>query len=134
MGRVIANTSRILAAAFIALVIALACTSPDSIPIPPYSDTYDCDDAALAMYNYFQDRGIEATPFIGNLKMDGEAYADSNHVWVLVRSGGREIAYDWGTPRLDRQHYEGYEISLEQLLAAVAQDRQGSDGLASSGQ
>jgi hypothetical protein len=83
------------------------------------------------MYDYFQDLGIEATPFIGNLKMDGEAYADSNHVWLLVKSGGWEIAYDWGTPRLDPQHYEGYEISLGQLLAAVEQDRSGDDALTS---
>jgi len=134
MGHVLSNTSKILAAVFIMLVIILALTSPGSIAVSPYSDTYDCDDSALAMYNHFHALGIEATPFIGNLKMDGEAYADSNHVWVMVRSGGWEIAYDWGTPRLDRQHYEGYEISLEQLLAAVAQDRQGGDGLASTGQ
>jgi len=134
MRYVLNNVNKILAAAFITLVIALAFTGPNSIALPESSDTFDCDDSALAMYTYFHGLGIEATPIIGNLKMDGEAYMDSNHVWLMVRSGGWEIAYDWGTPRLDRQHYEGYEISLEQLLAAVAQDRQGSDGLASAGQ
>jgi len=134
MGHVLRNANKILAAAFFMLVMALALTEPGSIAVSEPSATYDCDDSALAMYNYFQDLGIEAAPFIGNLKMDGEAYADSNHVWLMVRSGGWEIAYDWGTPRLDRQHYEGYEISLEQLLAAVAQDRQDGDGLASAGQ
>ena len=132
MRYILNNVDKILAAAFIMLVMALAFTSPNLIAVSASSDTFDCDDSALAMYNYFHALGIEATPFIGNLKMDGEAYADSNHVWLLVRSGGWEIAYDWGTPRLDRQHYEGYEISLEQLLAAVAQDTQGSDGLASA--
>jgi len=132
MRYVLNNVNKILAAAFITLVIALAFTGPNSIAPSKSTDTFDCDDSALAMYNYFHGLGIEATPIIGNLKMDGEAYMDSNHVWLMVRSGGWEIAYDWGTPRLDRQHYEGYEISLEQLLAAVAQDTQGSDGLASA--
>jgi len=134
MGHIFRNVDKILDAAFVMLVMALAFTGPGSMTVSPYSETYDCDDSALAMYNYFQGLGIEATPFIGNLKMDGEAYADSNHVWLMVRSGGWEIAYDWGTPRLDRQHYEGYEISLEQLLAAVAQDRQDGGGLAAEGQ
>ena len=130
----IVNTNKVLATAFILLVIALAFTGPNSIALPESSDTFDCDDSALVMYRHFQDLGIEAMPLVGNLKMDGEAYGDSNHVWLMVRSGGWEIAYDWGTPRLDRQHYEGYEISLGQLLAAVEQDRQGRDGLTSTGQ
>jgi len=134
MGHFLNNISKMLAAAFIMLVVGLAFTGSNSIALPVPSDTFDCDDSALAMYNYFHGLGIEATPIIGNLKMDGEAYADSNHVWLMVKSGGWEIAYDWGTPRLDRQHYEGYPISLEMLLSAVEQDRQGSDGLASPGQ
>jgi hypothetical protein len=102
--------------------------------LPEASPTFDCDDATLAMYRHFQSLGIESTPIIGNLKMDGEAYMESNHVWLLVKSGDREIAYDWGTPRFDRQHYEGYKISLDFLLSAVEQDQQGSGELASQGQ
>jgi len=134
MGHILNIINKILAAVFITLIIALVLTGSNAIAVSKYSDTFDCDDSALAMFHYFQDLGIEATPIIGNLKMDGEAYADSNHVWLMVRSGGWEIAYDWGTPRLDRQHYEGYEISLGQLLAAVEQDRQGRDGLTSTAQ
>jgi hypothetical protein len=122
------------ALAFIIFVVALAFACPGPITPTASSDTYDCDDSALAMYHYFQGLGLEATPIIGNLKMDGEEYMESNHVWLLVRSGEWEIAYDWGTPRLDRQHYEGYEISLEMLIAAVEQDRQGTGELASPGQ
>jgi len=134
MGHVLNITHKVIAAAFIMLVIGLALTGSSSIAVSEYSDTFDCDDSALAMYRYFQGLGIDSAPIIGNLEMDGEAYEDSNHVWLLVRSGGWEIAYDWGTPRLDSQHYEGYEISLGQLLAAVAQDRPSRDVLTSPGQ
>jgi hypothetical protein len=99
--------------------------------LPAPSSTFDCDDCALAMYWHFESLGIEATPFIGNLKMDGEAYMESNHVWLLVKSGDSQIAYDWGTPRFDRQHYEGYIISLDSLLCAVAQDQYNSNVLPS---
>jgi len=92
------------------------------------SAAFDCDDSALETYRYFKDLGIEATPIVGNLDMDGEDYMESNHVWLLVRSGDLKIAYDWGTPRFDRQHYEGYTISLEYLLYAVEADRRG-DGV-----
>ena len=86
------------------------------------SPTYDCDDAALAMYQLFKQLGLEATPVVGNLEMNGETYLQSNHVWLLVGSGENKIAFDWGTPRLDRQHYEGYTISLDYLLYVVQQD------------
>ncbi len=102
--------------------------------VPSPSATFDCDDSALAMYRHFQGLGIASTPIIGNLKMTGEAYAQSDHVWLLVKSAGLEIAYDWGTPRFDRQHYEGYKISLDYLLQAVQQDQVSSGILASSGQ
>jgi hypothetical protein len=39
-----------------------------------------------------------------------------------VGSGENKIAYDWGTPRFDHQHYEGYKISLDYLLYVVQQD------------
>ena len=86
------------------------------------AETYDCDDGTLDMYRHFEKLGVESTPVVGNLDMTGETYMQSNHVWLLVKSGGRQIAYDWGTPRFDRQHYEGYKISLDYLLYAVAQD------------
>lgn len=101
------------------------------LSLPGPSPDFDCDDGTLEMYRQFQELGIESTPIIGNLDMDGEEYMESNHVWLMVKSGDREIAYDWGTPRFDRQHYEGYTISLEYLLHAVAEDRKGSDLLAS---
>ena len=90
--------------------------------VPEPSPTFDCDDGTLLTYRYFRSLGIESTPVVGNLKMEGEAYADSDHVWLLVESGGQTIAYDWGTPRFDVQHYEGYPISLEYLQYAVAED------------
>jgi hypothetical protein len=86
------------------------------------SETYDCDDETLDMYRQFTSRGLEAIPVVGNLEMTGEKFTQSNHVWLLVRSGEKLIAYDWGTPRFDTQHYEGYKITLDYLLYAVQQD------------
>jgi hypothetical protein len=102
--------------------------------VPAPSAAFDCDDSTLAMYRHFQSLGIESVPIIGNLKMNGEAYMESNHVWLLVKTGDGEIAYDWGTPRFDRQHYEGYTISLDYLLNVVEQDHQAGGTLASSDQ
>jgi hypothetical protein len=128
------NITKILIVVLMILVVALSFPRLSAIAwpdIPPASPTFDCDDATLAMYRYFEALGIESTPVIGNLKMDGEDYMESNHVWLLVKLGDREIAYDWGTPRFDRQHHEGYRISLDFLLSAVAQDKQASGELAS---
>jgi hypothetical protein len=128
------NTAKIIGV-FIILTAGLAfprITSIVFLPLPHASASFDCDDAALATYQYFQSLGIKATPIIGNLKMDGETYMESNHVWLLANYGGREIAYDWGTPRFDRQHYEGYSVSLDFLLSAVAQDQQKGGTLSST--
>jgi hypothetical protein len=101
--------------------------------VPAPSASFDCDDDALAMYRHFQSLGFDTTPIIGNLGMDGEKYVECNHVWLLVKSGWVDIAYDWGLPRFDHQHYEGYPISLDYLLHAVEQDRVGGNGLAGTG-
>jgi hypothetical protein len=116
-----------------AVTLALFCLSAIVLPaVPGPSPSFDCDDATLMMYRHFQSLGITATPIIGNLGMDGEKYMECNHVWLLVKTGNLEIAYDWGTPRFDRQHYEGYNISLDYLLYAVKQDMKGNDGLAAT--
>ena len=130
MGYFSGGILKIVAFVFISLAVVLTLPRFNPVLFPHVGEpsaTYDCDDSALEMYRQFQARGIEATPIVGNLDMNGEAYLESNHVWLLVRSGDREIAYDWGTPRFDRQHYEGYTISLDYLLYAVAEDRRGSD-------
>jgi hypothetical protein len=101
--------------------------------VPGPSASFDCDDDTLAMYRHFQSLGIDATPIIGNLDMSEEKYLECNHVWLLVKSGHMNIAYDWGLPRFDRQHYEGYPISLDYLLHAVEQDKVGGNELAETG-
>jgi hypothetical protein len=88
---------------------------------------YDCDDDTLAMYRHFEELGIESTPVVGNLELTGKTYLQCNHVWLLVGSGPNKIAYDWGTPRLDRQHYEGFKINLDYLLYVVQQDAKNPD-------
>jgi len=90
--------------------------------VPEPGPTFDCDDGTLYMYQHFQSLGIESTPILGNLYAEGEEFLECNHVWLLVKSGDKNIAYDWGEPRFDRQHYEGYAINLEYLLCAVADD------------
>lgn len=108
----------------IAVILGLPQLNPALFPVVAEpSETYDCDDETLDMYRHFQNIGIEAVPVVGNLEMTGETYTQSNHVWLLVPSGDRLIAYDWGTPRFDKQHYEGYKITLDYLLYVVAQDK-----------
>ncbi len=131
------NLTKIGSFIFIIIVVSLTFPRLSSIvfpSVPEPSPTFDCDDSTLAMYRHFQDLGVESTPFIGNLKMTGEAYLESDHAWLLVKSGDLEIAYDWGTPRFDKQHYEGYPITLDLLLSAVKHDQQGGDALASTGE
>ncbi len=122
--------------AFIALSFAILVTLPRLSPIlypplPAPSATFDCDDGTLNMYRHFQRLGVEASPIVGNLGMDGEEYMECDHVWLMVGSGDKGIAYDWGEPQFDNQHYEGYIISFDDLLYAVAEDRKVSDILTS---
>jgi hypothetical protein len=127
---------KILTFVFISLSVLLALPrfSPVLfVKMPEPSPAFDCDDGTLEMYRHFQSLGIESTPFIGNLDANGEKYEESNHVWLMVKSGDKNIAYDWGIPRLDRQHYEGYAISLDSLLYAVREDATDKDSLAATG-
>jgi hypothetical protein len=132
-----AGLFKIVTFVFVALtaLLLLPRFSPVVFPrVQEPSATYDCDDATLDMYRQFQSEGIDATPIVGNLDLENEEYEQSNHVWLLVKSGDKEIAYDWGVPRFDSQHYQGYTISLDTLLEAVAADRQGSNSLVAAGQ
>lgn len=90
--------------------------------VPEPSASYDCDDGTLYMYRHFQSLGVKATPVLGNLDMSGEGYYDCDHVWLMVNSGDYRIAYDWGLPQFDKQHYEGYTVDLDYLLYAVNAD------------
>jgi len=121
-------------AACLFVVTALPRLSPILYPpLPSASDDIDCDDVTLYMYRHFQEMGIDTVPVIGNLAMNGEEYAESDHVWLIVRNGDKSIAYDWGEPRFDRQHYEGYSIDLDTLLHAVAEDGKDIGILSSKG-
>ncbi len=115
----------------LSLVLVLPHFSPVILPrVKAPSATYDCDDATLDMYQDFESRGIQATPIVGNLNTDNETFDECDHVWLLVQSGDKEIAYDWGLPRFDKQHYEGYVVSVDYLLQAVAADLEGSGSTA----
>lgn len=112
-----------------AVTLVLLRLNPVLFPdVPGPSEGFDCDDSTLVMYEHFQKHGIESWPIIGNLDEEEETFGESNHVWLLVDFGGKKIAYDWGLPRLDKQHYEGYIISLDKLMLAVDYDRSSEDG------
>ena len=122
-----------VAAAALASMLVLAGAAWVLLPdVAAASASYDCDDASLAMYRHFASVGLSARPVAGNLEKDGEDYEDADHVWLLVNVLGREIAWDWGLPRFDAQHYEGYELSLDDLLTAVAADSTGGSVLAAA--
>lgn len=95
--------------------------------MPAPSDEFDCDDGVLLMLDRFTRLGIAATPVLGNLKKTGEAYMESNHVWLLVETGRILIPFDWGSQRLSGQYYEGYSLTRAELLFFVEQDRQRAD-------
>ncbi len=91
--------------------------------MPNPSPEFDCDDSTLLMMERLSTLGIRSTPILGNLKKNGESYQESDHIWLLVNIAGLRIAFDWGEPRFDAQHYEGFAVTPQQLLAFVQQDR-----------
>jgi hypothetical protein len=111
---------------FMALAVLLGLPQLNAFSLPLVSApsaNYDCDDETLDMYRYFTSLGLTCIPVVGNLDISGESYSQSNHVWLVVKSGGKFTAYDWGQPRYDKQHYEGYKITYDYLLYAVRQDQ-----------
>jgi hypothetical protein len=94
---------------FLTVAITLVLLRTNPILFPPVqgaSETFDCDDSALAMYEHFQSYGIQSWPIIGNLEAEDEAFADSNHVWLLV-DFGLKSSLRLGMPPAGQQHYEG---------------------------
>ena len=92
--------------------------------LPAYSAAFDCDDATLLMMERLQGIGITGTPMLGNLKVSGELYQESDHIWLLADIAGSRLAFDRGVFYIDRQHYEGFPLSKQQLLEFIAQDYQ----------
>ncbi len=91
--------------------------------MPRPSSEFDCDDGTLLMMERLNAIGIKSTPILGSLKKNGESYQESDHIWLLVNIAGLRIAFDWGKPHFDAQHYEGFAVTHQQLLAFVQQDR-----------
>jgi hypothetical protein len=75
------------------------------------------------MYHYFTNKGYKVKIIKGNLALVNENFLQCDHVWVWVKSGGYDYAYDWGYYYTDDQHYYGYEVSYRELLAAAAEDQ-----------
>ena len=97
--------------------------SPNVPDMPAASDDFDCDDSALFMHDYFTSRGYECVIVSGNLELEKETFPECNHMWVIVMCPNEaSIAYDWGSPCYDKQHFEGFMINYEQLKDIVASD------------
>ena len=93
MGFYAAGFYKIIIFVFVALTVVLTLPrfSPVVFPrVPEPSPVFDCDDATLATYRYYQALGIESKPIVGNLDLDSEKYEESNHVWLLVNPGTRK--------------------------------------------
>jgi hypothetical protein len=78
MGYFSAGFFKIVTFIFITLSVVVVLPRFSPVVFPPVkapSAAYDCDDAALDMYEEFQRWGIEATPFIGNLNEDNETFS-----------------------------------------------------------
>ena len=89
---------------------------------PEPSENWDCDDNTLYLYQDFTTKGFEVQPIVGNLELTEESLDECNHVWICVKIGGQWIAYDWNGPCFDEQHYEGYNITYEQLYETATRD------------
>ena len=97
--------------------------SPNVPNMPAASDNFDCDDSALFMYEYFTSKGYECTIVAGNLEIENETFFECKHIWVVVTPPDkRNLAYDWGVPRFDKQHYHGFELTPTQLKEVVLSD------------
>lgn len=95
--------------------------------VPEYSAAFDCDDSTLYMYQHFMNLGYESIPVIGNLTTTGESITEVNHAWLMVNINGHYLAYDWGNPQYDKQHYEYYPINHYDLESLVESDLQPSE-------
>lgn len=88
----------------------------------PDNPNYDCDDATLTMVEWAESKGYSYKIIAGSPEVIDETFDQFSHVWILIEMQGKWIAYDWGDPYSDKQHYEGYIISKAELLKAVEAD------------
>jgi hypothetical protein len=93
------------------------------VGLPERGPAYDCDDAALFMYEKLERLHVPVTAFVGDLTASGEKFRDINHIWLMVNIAGIKLPLDGGSLLLDAQHFEGYPVSYDQLLAFVEQDK-----------
>ena len=93
-----------------------------SPPVKQGSATYDCDDATLDAFRFYTERDYPTCIVVGNLELEHESTSQVDHGWLLVRFEGGWLPIDWGRPANDCQHFEGYRITLDQLLREVEGD------------
>lgn len=83
----------------------------------------DCKNAAVYMHTYFDRQGYEVYLVVGNLERDNETLVECNHTWVMVLLHEPYwVAYDWGNPCFDEQHYFGYKVPIESLLTIIEKE------------
>jgi hypothetical protein len=113
------------------LVILLAPSFSGALrpDVPEADAVFDCDDGTLYMYRHFTSLGYESIPVIGNLETTGEKITEVNHAWLMVKIDGHYLAFDWGEPRYDKQHYEYYPIDHYDLEWLVEADTAASESV-----
>jgi hypothetical protein len=113
------------------LVILLAPSFSGALrpDVPEPAAAFDCDDSTLYMYRHFTGLGYESIPVIGNLDITGETITEVNHAWLMVKINDHYLAYDWGEPQYDKQHYEYYPIDHYDLEWLVEADTAASDSV-----
>jgi hypothetical protein len=118
---------------FYACLIPL-CLSPVIIKdlffqMPKPSTLFDCDDDVTLMFQKLSRIGITSTPMLGKLSVTGEKIYESDHVWLLVNIGPWQIPFDWGSPAIGKQYYEGWALTQDELQGFVEQDLKQQESL-----
>jgi len=98
---------------------------------------FDCNDMAIDIWNMLHKQGIASVIVVGNLDLDNESFAKSNHAWLLVTYAGIRlfaveptsgktytIYYDMDNDsKAFKQYLEGYYFASPSDLRAAVKER-----------
>ena len=100
-------------------------------------EEFDCNDMAVGLWNALQAKNITSVMVGGNLDLDNESFAESNHTWLLVTYVGirlfavettngevYQVLYDIDSDDEGfKQYLEGYYFALPSDLRAAVKER-----------
>ena len=98
---------------------------------------FDCNDMVVELWNVYYEKGISSVIVVGNLDLENESFAQSDHAWLLVTIFGARvfaveptnsevytIIYDIDSDDEQfKQYLEGYYFALPSDLRAAIGDR-----------